>query len=215
LFELTGLEIAKADRESVRGVRRFRSFLHVQERADHHLHLALVGMAVTGYAGFYFAWRVAVDLYIVLFGGEKNNATHFRKAKSRSHIQGGEHGFHGKGFRLKFFQQLTEQGVHVVENSSGRSLLALGGDAKSTVVEHTAVLSVGLEDAIPRRAGRGGVHTEDAETFAFQKDGRIVGHRSHFTANGKRVPTDSEKSYPEKRNGHMPGVVAVSIESGN
>lgn len=85
-FELPRLQITQADGERVGSVRRLGSFLHMQKRADHHLNLTFVGMAITRYAGLYFARRIAADLDMVLFGSEKNNTTHFSQAESRSHI---------------------------------------------------------------------------------------------------------------------------------
>ena len=85
------LKMAKRNRQRIRGVGRLRRFRHGEECPHHQLHLAFVGVAVTGDAGFHFARRIAVDGDAVLRGGQQHHAANFGQTQSGSHIEGGEH----------------------------------------------------------------------------------------------------------------------------
>jgi len=105
---LLGLQMAQGDGESICGVAGFGEFIHLQKSANHNLHLALVGVAVTGDTGFYFTRRIAVDGNAVLGGRKQDDAANFREAKSGAHVEGGEDGFDGEGIGSEFVEQMAE-----------------------------------------------------------------------------------------------------------
>ena len=100
--------MAQGDGESIGGVGRFGEFAHLQKSANHNLHLALVGVAVTGDTGFDFAWRIAVNGNAALGSSEENDTANFGEAKSRAYVQGGEDGFDGKGVGGELVEQMAE-----------------------------------------------------------------------------------------------------------
>ena len=57
--------------------------------------------------------------------------------------------------------------MNAVEDSAWRSFLTLGGDSKRAIVENSAVLAVGLQDAVASGTGSRGVDAEDAERSRF------------------------------------------------
>src|SRR5271165_3198563 len=85
-FELASLQITEADGEGIRSVRRLRRLLHMEQGADHHLHLAFISMPIAGYAGFNFAGRIAANLDVMLLRGEEDYAANFGQTEGRSHI---------------------------------------------------------------------------------------------------------------------------------
>ncbi len=60
------LQMAERDGQSISRIGGFGNFGHRQERANHCLHLALVGVAVTGDGSFDFARRVRENFDLVL-----------------------------------------------------------------------------------------------------------------------------------------------------
>src|SRR5438477_83365 len=119
-------------------------------------------MAVAGDGGFYLAGRIAVDGDFVLGGGEEDYAADFGEAQGSADIEGAEDGFdcHGRGG--KFANQRAEQLVDVLESSAGGFFLAFGGGPEGAVTEHYVLATIAFDDAVARRAGGGGVETQDA-----------------------------------------------------
>ncbi len=164
LLQLARLQVTQTDGESICGVGWLGCFLHVQQCTHHHLHLALVGVPVTGDAGFYFTWRVAADFDVVLLGGEQHDATHFGKSQSGAHVQSSEDGLDRHSLRLKFIEQVAEQCVNFMEDGSRRILLTFCGNTKRSVVKDAAELAVGLQDAVASWARSRRVYTKHAKS---------------------------------------------------
>lgn len=84
--QLFALQMAERDRQSIGGIGRFGEFAHLQERANHSLHLALIGVAVTGDASFYFARGIAVNNDTALGGGQEDDAADFGETERGAHV---------------------------------------------------------------------------------------------------------------------------------
>ena len=118
-LRLCNLQMTKSDGERVGGVGGLRDFGDSQERADHELHLALVGMAVTRDRGLDLAGRIAKSGDAMLGGGQKNDTANFGQAQGGSHIEGGENGLDGNGVRGEFLNQAAQESVNLVQDFPG------------------------------------------------------------------------------------------------
>jgi len=118
--ELFSLNVAEGYGEGVGGVGRLGSLVHPQQGAHHQLHLFFVGVAVAGNASFHFAGRIRAYLHTVLLGGQQDNTANLSEPQSGAHVQRGEYRFHGHGMGPKFFDQLAEQPVDIMQARAGR-----------------------------------------------------------------------------------------------
>jgi len=156
------LKMAKGDSEGIGGVGGFGKFGHLEEGADHDLHLALVGIAVASYGGFHFAGRVAVDGEIVLGGGEQDDAADFREAEGGADVEGAENAFEGQGLRRELIDELADAGVNILQGGAEGFGVTFGGDAQGAVMEEDAAAAIAFDDAVTGGAGGGGVDAEHA-----------------------------------------------------
>jgi len=179
LAHLLGLQMAESDGEGVSRVGGLGRFVHLQQRANHDLHLAFVGVTVTGDTGFDLAGGIAVDSNAALGGSQKNDAANFRETESSTHIQRGEDGFDGEGVGSEFIEQLAEETVDVLEDGAGEFFLAFGRDFQRAVMEQAAAVAVGFYDAVTGGARGGGVDAENAEGAIFCGASGRWGWRSH------------------------------------
>ena len=161
LSELFPLNVAKSDGQRVGGVGRLGEDVHIQQCANHELHLPLVGMTIPGHAGFHFAGRIGADLNAVLLRSKEYNAADLGKAKGGTNIQSSENGFHGHGSGMEFLNQPGEEGVNIVEAGNGRRFLAFRWDAKCSKAEDAQATAVGFDDAIAGGARSRGVNAKD------------------------------------------------------
>jgi hypothetical protein len=83
---LIGLQMAQGDGEGIGNVGGFGKFLQAKLRADHQLHLAFIGLAVAGDTCFNLAWRIAVDVKSMFFGGKEDNAAYLGQTQGGSNV---------------------------------------------------------------------------------------------------------------------------------
>ena len=169
-LELIGLQVAQGYRQGIGGIGGFGDFLEAELCADHELHLAFIGMAVAGDAGFDFAGRVAADLQGMLLGGEQDDAADFGETQGGAHVQCGEDGFHCHDVGLELLDQLAEASVNVAESRAGRKPLAFWMNFPGAVVENVARAAGAFDDGVASGAGGGGVDAQNA------KSGESFGH---------------------------------------
>ena len=91
-----------------------------KERADHHLHLPFVRVAIAGDRSLHFAWRITVHRQTLLRGGQQNHAAHFSQSQGRAHIQCGKDSFNCHNLRGKFIDQVAEQRVDILKHRARR-----------------------------------------------------------------------------------------------
>lgn len=156
-MKLFGLDMAQSDRQSVSGVGWLRDLRHLQNRADHQLQLALVGVAIAGHGRFDQTRGVTVDFDVVLSGCQKDHAADFCQAQGRFHIQRRKYGLYCQRVRSKFAQQTANQRMNRFQSGAGRFLADFIGYLERAVVERAAVSSVGFDNAVTGRPRGGGI----------------------------------------------------------
>ena len=200
-FEAVGLEVAKGDGKGVRGVGRLRKFLQAELSADHLLHLALVGMTVTGDAGLDFTRRVAADGEASLLGGEKDDTPDLGEAQGGTHVQSGKDGLNGHDLRLKLMDEAAEEFMDIAENRSGRGFLAFRSNFQCSVMENAAFAAQNFDDGVAGRPCSGRINTEDAEGARLAVGKSVQAHASKSKSKMRLVPRGCVTKC-EKENGH-------------
>jgi len=198
------LEVAKGDGEGVGGVGRLRKFLQAELSADHLLHLALIGMAVTGDTGLDFPGGITADSEASLLGGKKDDAANLGEAQGGAHIQRGKDRLHGHDVRLKLTDEAAEELMNITENRRRRGFLAFRGDFPRTVVENAAFTIQNLDDGVAGRASSGRIDAEDAKGARLAVGESVQAHASKSKSKMRLVPRGCVAEC-EKENGHDPG----------
>jgi hypothetical protein len=155
--------MAESDRQGVGRVRRFREFRQGQQCAHHHLHLAFVGMTITGDRGFHFARGVAMDGKIVLRSSQKDYSTDFGEAEGGANVERAEDGLDCHCCGREFLDQIAQTLVNILQARACRFLAAVGVGAEGTIVEHGAPATVAFHNAEASGSGGGGVYTQYAD----------------------------------------------------
>jgi len=165
---LLRLKVTERDGESVGCVGWFGRFVHGEKRADHLLHLAFIGVTVSGDGSLNFAWRVTENFNVVLRGGEKDHAAHFRETQSGFYVESGEDGFDGDDVRRKLADEVAHQRMNGFESGAG-GFLALFRDAQGAVMESAALATLRFDNAITSRAGGRWINAQDAKAANFAR----------------------------------------------
>jgi len=152
------LQVTESHRERVSGIRGLGDFGHAQERADHKLHLALIGVAVAPDRGFHLAWRVAVNGQSVLRGGEQDHAADFRETQCGADIQRRKNGLDSHYIGDELVDETAKEGVNILESRARRFLSAFGGNAQGAVMQALAIASLAFDDGVAGRSGGRGIH---------------------------------------------------------
>jgi len=160
--------VTERDGESVGCVGWFGRFVHGEKRADHLLHLAFIGVTVSGDGSLDFAWRVTENFNVVLRGGEKDNTAHFREAQSRFYVESGEDGFDGDDVRRKLANEIANERMDGLEGGAGR-FLAFFRDAQGAVMERAALAALRFDNAVAGRAGGRWINAQDAKAANFAR----------------------------------------------
>jgi len=165
---LLRLKVTERDGESVGCVGWFGRFVHGEKRADHLLHLAFISVTVSGDGSLNFAWRVTENFNVVLRGGEKDHAAHFRETQSRSYVESGEDGFDGDDVRRKLANEIANQRMDGLESGAG-GFLALFRDAQRAVMERTALAALRFDDPVTSRASGRRINAQHAKAANFAR----------------------------------------------
>jgi hypothetical protein len=161
------LKVTERDGKSVCCVGWFGRFLHSEKRADHLLHLAFIGVTISGDGSLDFAWRVTEDFNVVLLGGEKDDTAHFRETQSCLYVESGEDGFDGDHVRRKLPNEIANQGVDCFERGAG-GFLAFFRDAQGAIVQGAAFTAFRFDNTVAGRACCSGVKAQYANTGIFR-----------------------------------------------
>ena len=158
--------MTERDGEGVSCVGWFGRFVHGEKRADHLLHLAFIGMAVSGDGSLNFAGGVTENFNVVLRGGEKDHTAYFREAKGGFYVESGEDGFDGDHVRRKLPNKIANERMDGLESGAG-GFLAFFRDAQRAVMERTALAALRFDDAVTGRAGGRRINALHAKAANF------------------------------------------------
>jgi len=127
------------------------------------LHLAFVGVTISGDGSLDFAWGITKDFNVVLRGGEKDDTAHFGETQSCLYVESGENGFDGDHVRRKLPNEIANQGVDCFERGAG-GFLAFFRDAQGAIVKGAAFTAFGFDNTVAGRACCSGVKAQYAHT---------------------------------------------------